>query len=37
VHAVSITADPSTGDPCLISVHTGHPQPEPGSTVLFTG
>lgn len=37
VHAVSIIADPSTGDPCLISVQTGHPQPEPGSVVLFTG
>jgi hypothetical protein len=36
VHAVVITADPDSGQMCLISVQTGEVQPDPGATVLFT-
>ena len=35
-HAVVITADPATGEPCLISVQTGTVAPDPGAAVLFT-
>jgi hypothetical protein len=36
VHGVLITADPDSGQMCLISVQTGQIQPDPGATVLFT-
>jgi hypothetical protein len=36
VHGVLMTADPASGDTCLISVQTGTVKPDPGATVLFT-
>jgi hypothetical protein len=34
VHAVLLTADPESGQVCLITVETGHVTPQTGSTVL---
>jgi len=34
VHAVLLTADAGSGQACLLSVQTGHPEPEPGAVVL---
>jgi hypothetical protein len=36
VHAMLITADPESGEECLISVQVGNVTPDPGATVLFT-
>lgn len=36
VSAVLITADPDSGDACLITVQTGDVAPDPGATILFT-
>lgn len=37
VHAMLITADPTTGFACLISIHVGEVKPDPGATLLFKG
>jgi hypothetical protein len=34
VTAISITADPESGQPCLLSVQTGEVTPDPNATVL---
>jgi hypothetical protein len=35
IRAVLISADAESGAPCLISVRTGDPHPDPGAVVLF--
>ncbi|MGI8523458.1 MAG: hypothetical protein ACR2K3_09150 [Nocardioides sp.] len=37
VHAVGLTADPVTGQTCLIGVQTGHPRPATGAVILDLG
>jgi hypothetical protein len=34
VTAISITADPESGQPCLLSVQTGEVTPDPNATPL---
>ena len=36
VTTVLITADPASGQACLVSVQVGPAMPDPGATLLFT-